>query len=391
MSEVYKLVVKSEIEDLESGVLTGIDAVGLVSKPAIEMDWVKWSKTEDKGLNLVTSDRVKFSADSVKMRLTGPLLIPNKMIPREAGVVVYIEQDQIDLAAIKLMKGGFIHNTSHQHQVKLEGNTIVELWTVQDTEIDKAKLFGFDVPVGTLMITVQIGSKQYWDQEIETGNVKGFSIEGIFKWQPVEQKIEAAKVEVEVKKRKKRINLKMVFRKKLVEILNKMKFSETAEIKEADLGSSIILEFDWAGQAIEVDEQFIGINSDTLEPLPAGEYIVKSTDLTTDYTLIIGNEGKLLELKTPWYTKEEEVVVEAEKVEEEKVDEIKASIFEKDATIEELTATISKLKKENVGLNAELKKGVKFSGGADRVIDTKKTVEQEFSMEQFLKERKKKK
>jgi hypothetical protein len=57
--------------------------------------------------------------------------------------------------------------------------TAVESWIVEDTEKDKSKLYGFDVPVGTWMLSMKVNNDKVWD-EVKKGNVKGFSIEGNF-------------------------------------------------------------------------------------------------------------------------------------------------------------------------------------------------------------------
>ena len=57
--------------------------------------------------------------------------------------------------------------------------TVVESWIVDDPEVDKAKLYGFNVPEGTWMLSMKCENSKVWDAVL-SGDVKGFSIEGHF-------------------------------------------------------------------------------------------------------------------------------------------------------------------------------------------------------------------
>jgi len=58
--------------------------------------------------------------------------------------------------------------------------SIVESWIVEDTEMDKSKKYGLNVPVGTWMVSMKVNNESIWNDFVKTGKVKGFSIEGIF-------------------------------------------------------------------------------------------------------------------------------------------------------------------------------------------------------------------
>jgi hypothetical protein len=51
---------------------------------------------------------------------------------------------------------------------------------VEDTEKDKSRLYGMDMPVGTWMISMKVNNPDIWENYVKTGKVKGFSIEGYF-------------------------------------------------------------------------------------------------------------------------------------------------------------------------------------------------------------------
>jgi hypothetical protein len=67
-----------------------------------------------------------------------------------------------------------------EHDKKIEGVSLVESWVVESREKDKSSLYGLNVPVGTWMGTFKIDNEDIWQNYVKTGDVKGFSIEGLF-------------------------------------------------------------------------------------------------------------------------------------------------------------------------------------------------------------------
>jgi hypothetical protein len=56
---------------------------------------------------------------------------------------------------------------------------VYESWIVED-EHDKAIMkYGYDVPVGTWMVSMQVEDMATW-QRVKNGELKGFSVEGVF-------------------------------------------------------------------------------------------------------------------------------------------------------------------------------------------------------------------
>ena len=67
-------------------------------------------------------------------------------------------------------------NYQHQKDSQLKNAVIQEIWLTGKS--DKSKDLGFDFPINTAMIGAYIGDAKFWADEVKTGNVKGFSIEG---------------------------------------------------------------------------------------------------------------------------------------------------------------------------------------------------------------------
>lgn len=170
----YELVIE------EDGYEDGVISAGLVDRPAIRSNWV----AHKFGFASKEAQRVQH-LDSKNYTVTGPLMIPDRDILEldENGepVVVFYTQATVQKCAERFMAQGFTRRTDHMHTIQLDGNTIYESWIVKDSAKDKAAAMGMTVPVGTWMISVRINDRTYWDEFIQTGLVKGFSITGYFR------------------------------------------------------------------------------------------------------------------------------------------------------------------------------------------------------------------
>lgn len=149
----------------------GVDFQSLVTDPAIEVLFKTFAKGE----------RYKFNQD--KQIITGPFMIPDLPIFRSDAThgeyyVVFDKQTVQTLNEMFMSEQKTLSfNYQHMDNSKVEGAVLVENWIVGEGD-NKAKELGFDVPVGTWMGSVKINNKQFWEEEIKSGKVKGFSIEG---------------------------------------------------------------------------------------------------------------------------------------------------------------------------------------------------------------------
>lgn len=126
-----------------------------------------------------------YSDESKKERiLTQPILIPNQEIYRRnikgGEGKIFLSSDTIKKLSQNFLKKGFQFNSTIEHTDKLiENFTVVESWIVDNPKQDKSAHLGFDVPQGSWMVSCKVGEKE-WNQYIETGEVKGLSVDGIF-------------------------------------------------------------------------------------------------------------------------------------------------------------------------------------------------------------------
>jgi len=188
---VYRMVI-----DPDAISATGVTCVSLVNRPAIESNFIALSKHEAQELAAINAEQFNLArkevaklatvADAPRGEVTGPLLIPDFQIYRldDQGNPYFITfaADEIRKIAHKFSKGKWHSATNEEHSIPLGGNTMVELWIVEDPEKDKSAALGLTVPKGTWMGTMKIEDRAYFDAEILSGNRKGFSIEGWFEY-----------------------------------------------------------------------------------------------------------------------------------------------------------------------------------------------------------------
>lgn len=152
---------------------SGVQAISIVEYPAIESDFVALKKEQEIRLAEVKGE---------KRVLMGPALIPNKTIYRrneEGEYYIYFSRDTVRKASELFLSEGNQNKSTMEHSYELQGLSVVESWIVE-SEQDKSRAYGFDVPIGTWMVSMKVYNDQVWEEFVKEGKVKGFSIEGYF-------------------------------------------------------------------------------------------------------------------------------------------------------------------------------------------------------------------
>jgi hypothetical protein len=169
-TRIVELVIEDDNQEL------AIDAISLVSAPALETDFVFFGKQK----NNLTFAKV----DEEKRMLISPALIPDKQIFRydpntDSYYYVYFSKATVRKASELYLKHNNHHKATYEHQDRVSGVLTVESWIIEDTKMDKANLFGFSLPKGTWMVKMKIENDDLW-KKIKDGELKGLSIEGYF-------------------------------------------------------------------------------------------------------------------------------------------------------------------------------------------------------------------
>jgi hypothetical protein len=151
----------------------GINAVSVVESPAIEENFIALKKHE------VELKEV----DAEKRILMGAALVPNKQIYRrnkDKEFYIYFSEDTVRKASELFLMRSNQNNATYEHERKmLDGMSVVESWIIEDEKTDKSRLYNFNLPKGTWMISMKVNNDDVW-QKVKDGEVKGFSIEGHF-------------------------------------------------------------------------------------------------------------------------------------------------------------------------------------------------------------------
>lgn len=164
----YEMVINPE-ENSE----VEVSFVALVDKPAIEKNFLAFK-----------DQTLQFAINDEKRIISGPAMIANQLIYRkdaQGEYNVFFSPETIRDIAIKFFKKGYQKNLNlfHDPSLSLEGVTIFESF-VTDSSRGIQPMKGFeDTPEGTLFLSAKVDNDDVW-AKIKSGEVKGFSVEGIF-------------------------------------------------------------------------------------------------------------------------------------------------------------------------------------------------------------------
>ena len=168
-TKIVELVIADESQEMT------IDAISLVTNPAIEQDFVFFGKEK----NNLTLAKI----DEEKRMLVSPALIPNKQIFRydpntDSDYYVFFSKETVRQASELYLKHNNHHKATYQHEEDVSGVMTIESW-IKEGDQDKSKLYGFDLPDGTWFVKMKIENDEMWNK-IKDGELRGLSIEGYF-------------------------------------------------------------------------------------------------------------------------------------------------------------------------------------------------------------------
>ena len=269
---------------LNEGKERGVFGISVVENPAMEGMFIALSDQKPQEVKLA-------KVDTEKRILMGVALIPDKKIYRNIdGEEFFIQfsKDTIEKAAHMFLSNGYQNESSLEHQLKLEGMSIVESWIIEDKDNDKSRKHGFDYPEGSWMVSMKVNDPKIWDEFVKKGVIKGFSIDGLFSLKEVQlNKNDMSKSMVEaIKEGFAGLSLN---KDKPAEELK----PETVEVKlgTAKLADGTSIEFD--GETIEAGASIFLQGEEDKVPLPVGEYVLEDgTTVTVTEEGTVGSVGE---------------------------------------------------------------------------------------------------
>lgn len=157
-----------------------VNYIGLVDKPAIERNFQAFNANKQK---------VHFIINEEKRIISGPAMIANLPLyrndPQLGEYYVVFDAPSIRTIVEKFSAKGFMRNFNlfHDEQQKVSDVTIFNSF-ISDKELGINPMAGFDdVADGSWFISAKVNNEAVW-QKVKSGEIKGFSVEGIFNYIP---------------------------------------------------------------------------------------------------------------------------------------------------------------------------------------------------------------
>ena len=338
----------------------GVFAISLVNAPATGEHYIAMAK-QDK--------IVKFAkVDEEQRILMGLVLQPDQLIYRvdENGdeFEMFFSAETIKDFSQNFFQSGFQLNSKLEHDETIENVTFVESWLVADPKKDKSAAYGLSYPVGSWLVSMKVDNDDIWNNYIKTGELKGFSIDGMVELEEVNFKS----------------NIQMSKSNKNILALLKQIVSGAEQDVEVTLGSvkSGELDIQFDGETLEVgtavfliadESEKVQLADGTYKIDDAGEIVVKDglVESMSEGEEVV-DEEVVEEVEPEAELAEEEEVIEEVNADEESmrvIKEILDDMFKAyaesmeikmsalDAKLETLTSENVELKEQVVTLSAQ--------------------------------------
>lgn len=272
----------------EEGKVDGVFGISLVEDPAIQSNFIALSKQQKIQLSTI---------DNEKRILLGAVLVPDLPIYRNQNGMefnIVFSADTIRKSMENFFKQSYQQNSSLEHDKEIDGVTFVESWIKEDDVHDKSVAYGINEPNGTWFATMKVDNDEIWNDYVKTGQVKGFSIDGMFDLEKINlnNAMNLESITNAIKE-----GFEAILSNKQEEVV-----VELAQIKLIDGVTILEAESFEAGMPVFV----VAENGDKV-PAPIGEH-----ELEDGKILVITEEGMIAEIKEK---EVEEVVEETAEVE----------------------------------------------------------------------------
>ena len=175
---IYEAVIASS----DDGIIT----VSLVDDPAVESDFVCFSKKKKND-----EHRQVFAlSNNAEHLITGCLMKADTPIYRNDGGYEYyivFSRETIKTMAQKMLSDGTFKNIDLQHNGELLQEGALTLMEVFIKDSEKGIDTNFtDIPDGSLMVTFKVNDDTIWKECLEGDYLNGFSLEGFFETKQIE-------------------------------------------------------------------------------------------------------------------------------------------------------------------------------------------------------------
>lgn len=189
METIKKLpVYKLRISEEDNNNLI-VDYIALVNDPAIQLNWMKFDGKQ------------RFAADTERRLVMGAFMVANMPIYRRdermGEYYVVFDKDEIYKIVQKFFRNNMTSNFNIMHDGnKVDGVYMIESFIIDSTRGVKAPEAFKDLSEGSWLGTVKIDNDEIWNGFVATGELKGFSIEGLFQYEQIADSDESVLQEI---------------------------------------------------------------------------------------------------------------------------------------------------------------------------------------------------
>jgi hypothetical protein len=173
---VYELMISDDLQDDAE-----VNFVSLVDRPAIQKNWNAFNH------------KVKFNTNEEKRIISAPIMLADTPIFRSDAAhgdyYVVFSKDTIYKIVQRYFKKGYQSNVNIQHNQdeQLKDVYLFESF-ISDKERGVMPMKGFeDAPDGSWFGSMKVDNDYAWN-EVKEGNIKGFSVEGVFEYAKSQKK-----------------------------------------------------------------------------------------------------------------------------------------------------------------------------------------------------------
>ena len=309
-------------------------SISLVDDPAMESMFIALKKH---------NEPIKLAeVDKIERTLLGVVLIPDKPIYRnQNGEEFYITfpKETIQASAHNFFKSGFQLNSKLEHESEIDGISFVESWVVKDPKNDTANAYGLDkndIVEGSWIVKMKCENDEIYQKAL-SGEINGFSIDGLFNLKEVNLKSEIKMAEE-----------KKSFKDQVNEVLVSLGITKEVKLGSVQSGD-LTIEYD--GEVLEVGTVVFVTEGEERIALPDGEY-------PTDMGMLVVAEGVVTAVNVEEAPVEEELATPTTPTSDEITQAIKSLLIkyseEVDAKFEAINKDLVEFKKENETLKAEV-------------------------------------
>ena len=261
---------------------TGLNAISLVENPAVEVDFLAFAKDESAVLQF---------ADEERHIITGIALLADtpiyRIAPDRTEYYVRFTKDCIRQLVEKYFKFGLTNsvNIEHKDNQFVDGVTMLESYII-DKERGICPSEFASAPDGSWVVSYKVSNLDVWSK-IKSGEVKGFSVQGLFRIIETKLEMSSNKPEEVNKSYKEEIseNKNISFMSKLKDRIKSL-LMQFATVK-SDKGDLV-----YNTESLEVGSE-VYTEDESGENVPAadGEYVLE------DGRTVVVAEGKVTEIK----------------------------------------------------------------------------------------------